>query len=93
MYFEIVVEMTLPVLLHSGRISYHGGLAWCDGIIKYCSRAYQILLKIHFSCKLITGSEKIPQSGVGSMHGKNAGNMPSAVCASSMNKSLDPTPI
>ena len=37
--------------------------------------------------------EKMPQSGVGSMQGKNTGNMPSAVCASSMNKSLDPTPI
>ena len=30
----------------------------------------------------------MPQSGVGSMQGKNAGNMPSAVCASSMNKAL-----
>ena len=56
---EIVVEMALPVLLHSERISYHGGLAWCDGIIKYCSRACQILLKIYFSWKLITGGEKI----------------------------------
>ena len=37
--------------------------------------------------------EKTPQSGVGSMQGKDTGNMPSAVCASSMNKSLDPTPI
>ena len=36
---------------------------------------------------------KMPQSGVGSMQGKNTGNMPSAVFASSMNKSLDPTPI
>ena len=36
---------------------------------------------------------KMPQSGVGSMQGKNTGNMPSAVCASSINKSLDPTPI
>ena len=35
---------------------------------------------------------KMPQSGVGSMQGKDTGNMPSAVCASSMNKSLDPTP-
>ena len=37
--------------------------------------------------------QKMPQSGVGSMQGKNTGNMPSAVCASSINKSLDPTPI
>ena len=37
--------------------------------------------------------EKMPQSGVGSMQGKNTGNIPSAVCASSMNKSLDPSPI
>ena len=37
--------------------------------------------------------KKMPQSGVGSMQGKNTGNMPSAVCASSINKSLDPTPI
>ena len=37
--------------------------------------------------------KKMPQSGVGSMQGKNTGNMPSAVFASSMNKSLDPTPI
>ena len=36
---------------------------------------------------------KMPQSGVGSMQGKNTGNMPSAMYASSMNKSLDPTPI
>ena len=36
---------------------------------------------------------KMPQSGVGSMQGKNTGNMPSAMCASSMDKSLDPTPI
>ena len=34
---------------------------------------------------------KMPQSGVGSMQEKNTGNMPIAVCASSMNKSLDPT--
>ena len=27
--------------------------------------------------------KKMPQSGVGSMQGKNTGNMPSAVCASS----------
>ena len=38
-------------------------------------------------------SKKMPQSGEGSMQGKNTGNMPSAMCASSMNKSLDPTPI
>ena len=37
--------------------------------------------------------KKMPQSGVGSMQGGNTGNMPSAVCASSINKSLDPTPI
>ena len=37
--------------------------------------------------------KKMPQSGVGSMQGKNTRNMPSAVCASSINKSLDPTPI
>ena len=36
---------------------------------------------------------KMPQSGLGSMQGKNTVNMPSAVCASSMKKSLDPTPI
>ena len=36
---------------------------------------------------------KMPQSGVGSMQEKNTENMPSAVFASSMNKSLDPTPI
>ena len=30
----------------------------------------------------------MPQSGVGSMQGKNTVNMPSAMCASSMNKSL-----
>ena len=35
-------------------------------------------------------SVKMPQSGVGSIQGKNTGNMPSAVCASSMNKSLSP---
>ena len=29
----------------------------------------------------------MPQSGVGSMQGKNTGNMPSAMCASSMNES------
>ena len=29
----------------------------------------------------------MPQSGVGSMQGENTGNMSSAVCASSMNKS------
>ena len=33
-------------------------------------------------------SSKMPQSEVGSMQGKNTENMPSAVCASSMNKSL-----
>ena len=33
---------------------------------------------------------KMQQSGVGSMQGKNTGNMPSAVCASSMNMSLAP---
>ena len=38
-------------------------------------------------------SAKMPQSGVGSMQGKDTGNMLSAMCASSMNKSLDPTPI
>ena len=32
----------------------------------------------------------MPQSGVGSMQGKDTGNMPSAVCASSLNKSLTP---
>ena len=37
--------------------------------------------------------QKMLQSGVGSMQGKNTGNMRSAVFASSMNKSLDPTPI
>ena len=37
--------------------------------------------------------QKMPQSGVGSMQGKNNGNMPSAMCASSMDKSLDPSPI
>ena len=36
---------------------------------------------------------KMPQSGLGSMQGENTRNMPSAVCASSINKSLDPTPI
>ena len=36
---------------------------------------------------------KMPQSRVGSLQGKNTGNMPSAMCALSMNKSLDPTPI
>ena len=36
--------------------------------------------------------KKCPKA-VGSMQGKNSGNMPSAVCASLMNKSLDPTPI
>ena len=51
---------------------------------------------IHMKCwraKLLEAliTEKMPQSGVGSMQGKNTGNMPSAVCASSMNKSLDPT--
>ena len=38
-------------------------------------------------------TDKMSQSGVGSMQGKNTGNMPSAMCALSMNKSLDPTPI
>ena len=33
----------------------------------------------------------MPQSGVGSMQGKNTGNMPSAMCTLSMNKSLDLT--
>ena len=36
---------------------------------------------------------KMPQSGIGSMQEKNTGNMPSAMCPSSMNKALDPTPI
>ena len=36
---------------------------------------------------------KMPQSGVGSMQGQDTRNMPSVVCASSMNKSLDPTQI
>ena len=31
----------------------------------------------------------MPQSVVSSMQGKNTGNMPSAMCASSMNKSLE----
>ena len=35
---------------------------------------------------------KMPQSRVG-MQGKNTGNMPCAMCALSMNMSLDPTPI
>ena len=35
----------------------------------------------------------MPQTGVGSMQGKSTGNMPSAACVSSMDKSLDPTPI
>ena len=56
------------------------------------------LAKVESQRKLqrITRSEKLakerkmPQSGVGSMQGKDTGNMPSA---SSMNKSLDPTPI
>ena len=39
------------------------------------------------------GYKKMPQSGVASMQGKNTGNMPSTVCASSINKFLDPTPI
>ena len=38
-------------------------------------------------------NKKMPQRGLGSMQGKNTGNMPSTVCASLMNKSLDPTPI
>ena len=38
-------------------------------------------------------SKKMLQSGVSSMQVKDTGNMPSAVCVSSMNKSLDPTPI
>ena len=42
---------------------------------------------------LLSQEEKMPQSGVGSMQGKNTGNMHTAVFASSMNKSLDPTPI
>ena len=39
--------------------------------------------------------EKMPQSRLGSMQGKNTAkrNMSSTVCASSMNKSLDPNPI
>ena len=41
----------------------------------------------------VKGFSKMPQSGVGSMQGKNIGNLPSVVCASSINKSLDPTPI
>ena len=43
--------------------------------------------------KKVTKSGKMLQSGVDSMQGKNTGNMPSAVCALSMNKSIDPTPI
>ena len=35
----------------------------------------------------------MPQSGVVSMQGKDTGNMPNPMCAFSMNKSLDPTPI
>ena len=49
--------------------------------------------KINNSAEKLGEEEKMPQSGVGSMQGKETGNMPSAVCASSMNKSLDPTPI
>ena len=40
-----------------------------------------------------SNSKKMPQSGVGNMQGKNTRNMPRAVCASSMNKSLVPTPL
>ena len=47
---------------------------------------YKVQLRILYEIKM-------PQSGVGSMQGKDTGNMPSAVCASPMNKSLDPTPI
>ena len=44
----------------------------------------QILTKLKYHVPI---SNKMPQSGVGSMQGKNSGNMPSAVCALSMNKS------
>ena len=47
-------------------------------------------LKPRHSYKLGSYKKKMPQSGVGSMQGKNTGNMPSTVCASSMNKSLAP---
>ena len=45
-----------------------------------------------FNCAIISKLfiGKMPQSGVGSMQGKNTRNMPSIVCASSMNKSLTP---
>ena len=33
-------------------------------------------------------TRKMPQSGIGSMQGEKTGNMPSVVCASSMNKFL-----
>ena len=45
------------------------------------------------SAKIHPAAKKMPQSGVGSMQGKKTGNMPSAVCASSMKKALDPIPI
>ena len=45
------------------------------------------------SFKIDAHRKKMPQSRIGSMQGKNTGNKPSAVCASSMSKSLDPTPI
>ena len=55
--------------------------------INFWQNVHPLKKKISFS------RSKMPQSGVGSMQGKNAGNMHSAVCALSMNKSLDPTPI
>ena len=61
----------------------------CEILTKLSLYHYKCSIKLKFLFIFI----KMPQSGVGSMQGKDTGNMPSAVCALSMNKSLDPTPI
>ena len=55
---------------------------FCEGLF-FCQAQAQLELSY------------ISKSGLGSMQGKNTEkwNMDSAVCASSMNKSLEPTPI
>ena len=63
-------------------------------VVIKCSLEFSLLIGgLKFMTNMVektTILQKMPQSGVGSMQGKNIANMPSAVSASSINKSLAP---
>ena len=82
-YLAFCFVMVFGALLEYATVSYTGKR------IKLNQRRFEEFKK---KVRIIL-NKKMPQSGVGSMQGKNTGNMPSAGCASSINKSLDPTPI